>query len=84
MARYGRAVLLIIEYPDEAAAAAASEKFTKALMPAAENGLSLQDDGMMIGCRQNGPLVKVIADTPDKNEAERLLAFMKGVEDEQE
>lgn len=67
------AVLVAVRYATPAAATAAVERFTQALLPGAADGVVQEPDGGWLGCRRAGDLVVVVADAPDRATAAGLL-----------
>jgi hypothetical protein len=67
------AVLLAALYPTTDRAEAARLSFTRALLPAAVDGLGQDADGGWLGCLREAELVVVVADAPTRESAAGLL-----------
>jgi hypothetical protein len=71
------AVLILLQYPDQAAAVTAHNTFKQTFMADANNEYTLSDDRLWTGCIRDNHVLVIVVDAPDKETAKRLV---KGVE----
>jgi hypothetical protein len=74
MAKYTSSlVLLLVSYPDAAAAEEAHRKFTAAFLPEAPSGIARLEDGRWSGCRQEGNRIWVVLNGADREAVTTML-----------
>ena len=71
------AVLVLLQYPDAAAANTARDTFKREYLADTKNGYAKGDDQLWAGCIRDKNLVVIIVDAPDLEMAQRLI---EGVE----
>jgi hypothetical protein len=70
-----RALLLVVEYPDETAALRAREGFVEEYLPEVDDaGVARIEDATWSGCRLAGRVLAVVFNAPEKETATVLLA----------
>ena len=71
------AVLILLQYPEQAAAISAQEVFQKTFMADTEDDYSVGVDQLWTGCIRDNSLLMIVVDAPDMETAKGLL---EGVE----
>jgi hypothetical protein len=70
------AVLILLHYPDQAAAVTAHNTFKQTFMAGTIDEYTPGDDQLWTGCIRNNNLLVIVVDAPDMETARRLV---KGV-----
>ena len=70
----GKAILLLVYYPDESGARAAQASFLKQYLPESKNGFKLQKDGKWTGFLLKGRLLAIVFNAAAEQHARDLLA----------
>lgn len=70
-------ILLLINYPDIKKAESAYESFLTNYLPEAEKGFARLTDHRWAGSKQNGKIISIILNAPDKKYAGALLSKIK-------
>ena len=71
------AVLIVLQYPDQAAAITAQNVFKQSFMAAAEDDYAIGEDRLWMGCIRDLDRLVIVVDAPDMETAKRLA---QGVE----